>query len=92
MTPLDEYKKIYPGWADLLEELRGYNFQNLSVKEKFGGLRVYLHHADTAAWEKAAEIEVRSEQVCEVCGKPGKILEKGGWLLCRCKSCEKELK
>jgi hypothetical protein len=87
VTSLDEWKKAYPGWADLLEELRGYNFQKISVKEKFGGLRVYLYYADTAAWDKAAEIEIRSEEVCEVCGNPGRILEDRGWLVARCETC-----
>jgi hypothetical protein len=53
-------------------------FEILQVKEKFGGLRVYVNdandtihlHIETAMWE--------SLRTCEICGQPGILRE--GWL------------
>jgi len=87
LSGLTEAKEAYPGWADLLDELKGFQFDWISVKEKYGALRIQLYGADTAAWDKAEELEGRSERVCENCGAPGEIFEESNWFFCRCKGC-----
>ena len=59
----------------------------VQVKEKFGGLRFYLsnHTAEiddliTAAEEKAAI-------TCEMCGKPGQLINDSGWYRTVCSAC-----
>lgn len=64
------------------------------VKEKMGGLRIYLHagsQAEPERWERilaACRVaEARSEHMCEGCGEPG-TLRKDGWWRVLCDACE----
>lgn len=57
----------------------------LQVKEKFGGLRVYLSKAGTP--EMSARIDLAEEEAsrtCYVCGEPGQMLEFRGFYNVRC--------
>ena len=61
------------------------NYRAVQIKEKFGGLRVYLALAGTPEMEKAiSEAEAESFRTCDVCGKPGKGISIRGWMLTRC--------
>lgn len=62
------------------------------IKEKFGELRVYfalLHESDdlykelNEALDKA---EAASRETCQVCGKPGEVID-GPWITVLCEDC-----
>jgi hypothetical protein len=78
-----------PAVEDLLRELRQIGWREIEqVKEKFGGLRVYLSEnapaSAHAAVEKAAE---RCSKTCEECGQPGQLREHLRWMRSLCTSC-----
>ena len=67
------------GWASLIDEI----FDKLDsmehppaviqVKEKYAGLRVYLDVYVEEVEQVIIEAEKKSFEMCETCGKPGKI-------------------
>lgn len=61
------------------------------IKEKFGGLCIYLEHA---APDEVREIINRAvkqcARICQVCGKPGALGQKRGWASTRCEECRSE--
>lgn len=86
------------GWYDLIDELsaklESYGVVAGQVKEKFGGLRFYLdypQHLSRETVEKIREIkdeyEEKSYTICEHCGKPGTLCQKG-WHRTLCQECE----
>ena len=60
------------------------------VKEKFGGLRFYYHGGDDYVEAVVDLVERLSEFICELCGTPGHISERNGWLNARCEVHEKQ--
>ncbi|WP_017518983.1 antitoxin Xre/MbcA/ParS toxin-binding domain-containing protein [Pseudomonas nitroreducens] len=54
------------------------------IKEKFGGLRFYHHGGDDYVTAVVDLVEQLSVSVCELCGGPGCIRERDGWLGARC--------
>jgi hypothetical protein len=101
MTQIPDWlDHVGPGWHPLLQQLHtdiaaldpGYKVAQ--VKEKFGGLRVYLtayRHPDINTLIHAAEAQ--SQETCEGCGAPGRIRNRVNrvWLQCLCDVCvEKE--
>lgn len=89
------------GWYDLLERL----FVDLrkavnegaaqptvmQVKEKFGTLRFYMNGGTEAMRERIRQAEWESARTCEVCGQPGKTLDRRGWYKTLCPVHAKEL-
>lgn len=85
-----------PGWhpliKDALTKLEALDIPNLAVlqvKEKFGGLRIYLSsdNDETEAIIRAAEQE--ASETCEGCGSKENVeLRGGGWLRTLCVQCE----
>ena len=87
------------GWFDILwrlcenleplvteaEKVSGCPFEVLQVKEKFGGLRLYVSHLTEAIWARIEEAELESLRTCELCGDPGRRRE-GGWIQTLCES------
>lgn len=59
------------------------------VKEKFGGLRIYLSFYIPELEEITDRYERLSFKVCEVCGKPGE-LSYDGWYTTLCNEHKKE--
>lgn len=53
------------------------------VKEKFGTLRFYVGAATDEMHDRINEAEKKSAEICEVCGKPGKIRGRM-WIYCAC--------
>ena len=78
------------GWARLIEPIvaaaRDNNIEILQIKEKFGGLRVYLGTAPDWLHDMCNLMEDLSYHVCEDCGKPG-IIRDGGWVRTLCEEC-----
>lgn len=58
--------------------------QVTTVKEKFGQLRIYHQGGDVTVDQAFDITELVSGYVCELCGKPGSLMDEGGWLEARC--------
>ena len=79
------------GWFNILDSLgamarhRGPDFllrdlpTALQVKEKFGGLRIYLSSVDPYFDGLVAMAETLSTRTCEVCGNVGESCTVNGW-------------
>ena len=71
------------------------NFSLIQMKEKFGGLRIYLGSMETGLYDDVYAIvcgaEEESYTICEKCGKPGKP-RSGGWIKTLCFEHAKELR
>jgi hypothetical protein len=88
------------GWHPLIYELldkiqaivdrEGYDFQVTEIKEKFGGLRVYLDSETDEIFDLIREYEQKSFTICEVCGKHGKLRNLNGWYKTLCDDCRKD--
>ncbi|WNZ85163.1 MbcA/ParS/Xre antitoxin family protein [Pseudomonas sp. P108] len=82
------------GWADLIEaslrlirqrtERRALDVKVTQVKEKLGQLRIYHRGGDESIGAAFDIAELVSGCVCELCGKPGEVINLEGWLLARC--------
>lgn len=84
------YKEHRRGWDKLsgpiLEACKQLGIDVLQIKEKYGGLRIYLGPAPDWLHDWCDQIEKLSLHVCEVCGEEGKL--KGDlWFKT---TCEKE--
>lgn len=58
------------------------------VKEKFGGLRVYLDNGTDAALAAVRDAEAQAARTCERCGADG-AKRSGSWLRTLCEGCAK---
>jgi len=86
-----EYAKmcVGHGWYGLVDELfdlaEKENFQVTQVKEKYGSLRIYADFLNEEQDKILSDLERRSANMCEICGKAGEMISRGGWLKTRCK-------
>ena len=89
MKPINQYyslqeaiQQVGPGWTPLIQ--RVYNAREaigtpvgiISVKEKFGGLRIYTEYLNEELEEIIIEVGKESFTICEECGKPGSLRKK----------------
>jgi hypothetical protein len=95
----DHYHQVGPGWVNLLGALHEKlvelqpAYQVSQVKQKFGGLRIYLDYDPELRYpievgELIDAAEVVAAATCEECGQPGKLRE-GSWLMTLCDACQK---
>ena len=76
---------IGEGWYPLVKRLiqdlirLGWNRQICQVKEKFGGLRFYIHDGPDEVFQRIRLAEEESLTVCEVTGEMGKLRTDIGW-------------
>lgn len=85
------------GWYDLIDRTcakimavdpdKNKNVSFCQIKEKFGGLRLYLDNADNAAFEICCSAEQESYTICELCGKAGKHNNDSSWISTLCNKC-----
>ncbi len=86
------------GWFDILDQLWKDldKFEGVvlaQVKEKLGGLRVYIesmgeaHSENEQARALINEAVTKSFKTCEVCGKPGER-RAGDWIFTHCNDCK----
>lgn len=89
------------GWYDLLEQLLEHidhyfehkykgvpeGFTIVQIKEKFGGLRFYVHGGDDTVYEIIRFAEALSYRTCESCGSNQNIMRSKGWIVTACKTC-----
>ena len=84
------------GWhpliKDALAKIEALGIAGLEVhqvKEKFGGLRIYLSSYDERAEAIIRAAEQEAHETCEACGSKEKVkLRSGGWLRTLCEKCE----
>ena len=63
------------------------------IKEKFGGLRIYLSSYTEELREMIDEAEKESYNTCEVCGKPiEKPIYEHYWVYAECEDCHRKWK
>ncbi len=72
---------IYNLSADVVEEEPSCEFTQ--VKQKFGLLRVYAHTKSKQVKELIRIAEIKSSNICEICGEPGKM-DTQGWFQVLC--------
>lgn len=77
----DVDKGWYPLIQNLIQELieLGWDKQITQVKEKFGGLRFYVHNANEEMNVVINKYEKLSYETCETCGDKGEIRRDIGW-------------
>ncbi len=97
---LSEYFECNEGWADLIEEylielekLDPYLVVKIDViKEKFGHLTIITLHDLEDPDDKIDKIGEKyrrlSKDVCEMCGKKGRLFSLGAWLKTLCEGCK----
>ena len=64
----------------------------VQVKEKFGGLRVYMCNQNDDISLLIEQAEAKSHRVCERCGQAGETYSDDGWYRTECESCRSKLK
>ena len=89
------------GWFDIIWTLSlaledetktsGTVIEAVQVKEKFGGLRFYVGGCTERGHKLIEAAERTADHTCEVCGKSGKVTNRGGWLKTVCKEHAAEL-
>lgn len=91
-----KYFEIEDGWLDLLDQLCKLLEPMLEedqyatqVKEKYGGLRVYMTVLSDKAWGIIEQFEEQSKKVCEVCGQPGFVRRNRGYMQALCDKCNR---
>lgn len=82
------------GWYDLIrnvcEKIKDESdVYFLQIKEKFGGLRMYISSGSSKTHSIIDKAEEKSFKICEICGKPGKTKNEG-WLRTLCEECRNE--
>lgn len=91
------YFECGSGWFEILrsmsEKLDPLGVQIGTVKEKFGGLRVYLEAGyEGDDWDYInsiiSETESRSWRTCEECGEPGIRRVDRSWVKVFCDDCD----
>ena len=89
------------GWYQLIDNLCAKitaldpDLEATQIKEKYGGLRVYVGGVKLAVekevYKLISEAEDQSYKICEQCGAPGKPNESG-WISTLCPKCRGEKK
>lgn len=97
-SPLSRGIECGNGWYELIDKtceklkaLKGKKHKNMQfcqVKEKFGGLRLYMDYDTDEAYEICRVAEIQSYRICEECGQAG-TTNKDGWLRTLCNKCRK---
>jgi len=85
------WKQIITDLSDKLENVIKNNDWNgigvpfaIQVKEKFGGLRFYMTCSTKEMDDLIHQAEVKSFNICEFCGRSGKLRKESGWLSTLC--------
>lgn len=83
-----------PGWLPaiipVLEICEARSVRVVQIKEKFGGLRIYLDQHDDTLDAAIILAESIASRTCEDCGAPGE-LRGTGWLVTRCDDCARPM-
>ena len=84
------------GWFDILDKLcekiskldKDEDFRFLQIKEKFGGLRVYVINGNEKIFGLISDAEDESLETCEHCGTKENVDQRNnGWIYTLCNNC-----
>ncbi len=88
-------RKQFPignGWLGILQRLietlitLGWKKEFLTVKEKFGGMSLFLSNIPKNGFHFIIEAEKETHSVCEVCGEPGEKRKIRNWIYTLCEN------
>ena len=93
-STLQDFQECFgPGWSEIIRQLvvdlteLGWDGIALQIKEKFGGLRIYLGEYATEEMLKLVYLaEAESLEICEECGQQGRLASLGWWLKTLCEA------
>ena len=106
MMKINEQYGIGEGWIPLVEDaIRLVNTYNINhpnensklefrqIKEKWGGLRLYLNYYTPEIDNKIRELEDISYTICECCGTNKNVSTNrtNGYIYTLCDNCRKEM-
>jgi hypothetical protein len=66
------------------DQLGGPQIEAAQIKEKFGGLRFYTDGGNASTDLAISLAETLSLLTCEICGAPGQLHKRGGWVQTLC--------
>jgi FtsZ-binding cell division protein ZapB len=86
------------GWYDILDNLCEKIQQHVDesgcsqveavqMKEKYGGLRFYVHGGDKYIDDLIYQAEEESYETCEACGSKENVTSEGSWITTLCQKC-----
>ena len=105
---MNEYYECGDGWISLIEEAKTiiakYNqklkeedldtepLEFIQIKEKWGGLRIYLNYYVPEIADQIHELESKSLNICEHCGTNNNVKRDWthGWIMTLCDKCREE--
>lgn len=105
---MNEYYECGDGWIPLIEEAKTiiakYNqklkeedldaepLEFIQIKEKWGGLRIYLNYYVQEIADQIHELESKSLYICEHCGTIKNVKRDWthGWIMTLCDKCREE--
>jgi hypothetical protein len=82
------------GWLSIVDELDkqlealGIEYSYAQIKQKFGGIRIYVNTLDPRANSLIRIAEEKALVTCEICGKPGRLTTKNFYVQTVCKEHE----
>ena len=92
----DGWRKLYQPIIDKVIEYnethKDYPIAINQIKEKYGGLRVYLSYYTKELSDMIDRAEEESYHICEVCGKHiDEPIEENHWIYAECEECHNEI-
>lgn len=105
---MGDYYECGDGWIPLIEEaktivakynqklndehLAGEPLKFIQIKEKWGGLRLYLNYHVPEIADQIHELEDKSLDICEQCGTNKNVKREWthGWVMTLCDKCREE--
>ena len=102
---MEDYYEFGDGWIPLIEEAKTivskYNLKHpdsdnplefTQIKEKWGGLCLYLNYYVPEVSHRIRALEHKSFEICEYCGTNKNVECKNthGWIMTLCDKCREE--
>ena len=90
------FSGVGDGWVFLLDKLftdminAGWDKELGQVKEKFGGLRVYVGEASEEIYTLIRQAELAASYTCVNCGAPADRITRGYWASPCCTACQQK--
>lgn len=97
-TPFELFGvEVHKGWWPLIEPIyqriqqlnsEGAGIEISQIKEKFGMLCIYVHHAPDEIYDMIRKAEEQSIHICEDCGEPAeRVFGEHKWIYTLCAKC-----
>lgn len=92
LDPITErrYFNVGNGWLGIIQRLfevlikLGWDKQFINVKEKFGGMSIFIDNVPENGFHFILEAEKETFKICEVCGELGEQNKIKGWIHTLC--------